>query len=145
YPEAHARPAPRLSPQRGADPSARAALLPRPAAHPRDRGRDEQDLADDPTRARAYAPGRVPRLRRPRAPAHRNHPGAARDPARAHDRRASTLPRDRARQDRVGTTRLPPPSRKPARDARSRLPLIYKLSNSGPAQQSIRPNAPETP
>jgi hypothetical protein len=74
---------------------------------------------------------RVPRLRRQGAPAHRDHPCPTRPPARARDRRAAPLPRDRARQGRVGTTRLPDHRRKPAPQAGSRLPLIYELSNSG--------------
>jgi hypothetical protein len=41
---------------------------------------------------------RVPRLRRQGAPAHRDHPCPTRPPARARDRRAAPLPRDRARQ-----------------------------------------------
>jgi hypothetical protein len=81
--QARARPAPDLPPQGRAHPRPRAALLPRAAAHPRRRSPGPGHLADHPPRTRAPAPRRVRRFRRPRAPAHRDHPHPTRHPHRA--------------------------------------------------------------
>ena len=100
---------------------------------------NRRDLAHHPRRAPTHPPRRVRRLRRTRPPTHRDHPSTTRDPPRAQDQRPAPVPRDQPRHSRVGTTRQTPDCRKPARQAASRAPLTYELSNSR-AADSPKPN-----